>query len=179
MIKFSNVKELNKVLRNQLILQSELNEKRVVNALSIYGETLDKLLEASVFDSYASQDTVLLFELVSRDLNSDVSFTDSNNKIIYNKSYRLKIILYGDSSADVANKLVARFRTQKVRNSLQDLGVYVEKIMEPISLNEFKNGVMWLRNDFSIDISCQFEFSQISDDYDIDRFTKLDIIKNN
>ena len=40
----SNIDELNKIIRNQLILQSELDGSKVLNSVSSYGQNLDKLL---------------------------------------------------------------------------------------------------------------------------------------
>lgn len=177
--KFTKVDDLNKVLRKYLIKQSQLPNKRVLNTLSTYGDTLDKFLNCTEVNSYELSDVVLLFELISRNNDSDISFTedDLNDSITYNKSYTLKLILYGNNSSDVANKIVARFRTEKVRNSLYEEGVYIEKIEDPVSFNEFKNKVMWPRNDINILISCEFSFSQIEEDLNMNNLSKIQIIK--
>lgn len=173
----SSVKELNKILRKELIAQSQLNSNYVLNALSTYGETLDKLLSNKVYDSYETKDAVLLFQLFNRNNESDFSFTEKNGTITYNKSYELKIIIYGNASSDIANKISSRFRTEKVRNDLQNLGVYLESISDPESINEFKNEVMWFRTDISIFITSEFSYQQTSEDSDFDILSKINIIK--
>lgn len=179
MISISNVKELNKIIKNQLITQSELNQKRVLNSISNYGETLDKMLEKYVFSSIEKTDVVLLFELTGRQNDSNISFTNENSNLIYYSSYKLYIILYGDSSPDVANKIVSRFRTQKVRNDLYDNGVYLEYIDNPNTINEFKNGSLWIRTDIEIGISCEFSITQTSDDSNFSVINKITIDNKN
>lgn len=172
--KFTNVNDLNKVLRKYLISQSELSSKNVLNSLSIYGENLNKIFN-NIATSYKTNDCVLLFELSNRQNTSNISFTE-NNSIIYTQSYKLKIILYGENGADICNKIIARFRTERVRNLLYDEGIYIEKIDNPISFNEFKNDVMWPRNDFNIDLSCEFIYSQVEQDNYMQSISDLKII---
>ena len=173
----SKVKELEKILRSEIITQSELDEKRVANSLSIYGETLDKLLNNSIADSYEKTDSVILFELSNRDNPSDISYTDTEENIIYNKSYRLNLIIYGDSSPDIANKITMRFRTENVRDNLFNEGVYIEEVTDPSSFNEFINDVMWLRTDLSILLTATFKLSQINKSEEFKELSDLKIIK--
>lgn len=181
---FESIKELNKYLRNMLVTQSEINSDKVLNALSIYGTELDKLLSESIYTSIDQLDSVILFELINRDSNSNVSFNEYeqtslgtiDNNVTYYKCYTLKLIIYGDSSSDVANKIVARFRTEKVKEDLYENGIYLERVTDPISLNEFKNNTMWLRNDIDIDIGVKLKISQISTDSDFQSFSDLKII---
>ena len=178
MIGISSSKELEKIIRKYLITQSELNSKNVLNALDTYGQNLNKNINSSIFDSYSTSDTVILFELFTRDSSSDISYTNGvDGQISYYKGYELKLYIYGEKSSDVSNKIVARFRTQYIREHLLDDGVYLEKIEEPTKLNEFINNVMWIRNDVSILINCKFEIPQINLDYDFEILNDLKIIK--
>lgn len=176
---FSNVNELNKVLRNELITQSELNSEFVLNSLSVYGTELDKYIQDH-YEAITLDDCMLLFELSSRSSAYDVSMDESeddNNDITYIKGFTLKLILYGNNSSDVALKLIARLRTEETKLKLYDKGVYIEKVYDSSIINEFKNNVMWLRNDISIDIDAKFRFTNISKDYDFET-TKLQIIRS-
>lgn len=182
MIAFQNVKELEKILRENLIIQSELKPERVRNSLSIYGTQLDKLLSEEIYGSIEQSDCLLLFELNSRESTSDVSMTETedndDNSITYYKAFRLRVILYGDDSSDIALKLVARFRTEEVRSHLYEQGVYLEKISDPFKLNEFKNETMWIRNDIEIDIGCKFKIQPINLDSNFIDITELNIIQD-
>lgn len=164
----SRTKELNKLLRNVLIVQSELQQDRVLNSLSLYGEDLDKLFEEQIYTSIDVSDAMILFELRSRNSSSDVSMTLQDGTIEIIRSFSLYVMIYGDDSADISSKLIARFRTEKIRNNLHNSGIYIENVSDADMINEFKNNVMWLRNDFSIDISCKFIVSQIEQDYNFD-----------
>lgn len=178
MISIKDSKELEKIIRKYLITQSELSSKKVLNALDSYGQDLNKNINSSIFDSYSPSDNVILFELFTRPSNSDISYTNSDDeKISYYKAYELKLYIYGESSSDVANKIVARFRTQYVREHLLDDGVYLEKIEEPKKLNEFINNVLWIRNDVSISINCKFIIPQINLDSNFEILNDLKIIK--
>lgn len=173
---FSSVNELNKVLRQQVILQSELPAENVRNGLSTYGEALEKLLVKQTYDAYEQEDSFIVFELKTRQNESDVSYTNYDDTVVYDRSYEFICYIYGNSSADVANKLVARFRTEKVRTNLYDNGVYLQEVKEPISFNEYKNEVMWLRTDVSILISCEFKITQVVVDDPIAELSELEII---
>ena len=162
---FENVKELNRELRLLLIAQSEIDGQYVRNALSTFGETLDKLLFKQTYDTITPCDQLMLFELRSRQNNADVSMTESDESITYYKSYELYVIVYGENAANVMNKLIARLRTQAVRLQLINAGIFLEKVEDDISVNEFKNNVIFHRHDCSINISCRFSISQIDSDY--------------
>ena len=176
MIYFTKVDDLNKVLRSMLITQSELNKDRVANALSTYGETLDKALSSTISDSYDTKDSVLIFELKTRPSNSNVSYKNEVDRIIYYMSYELKLTLYG-SDLDLPNKIVARFRSASVRDALQQQGVYIESVSDPYSFNEFINDVIWPRNDISINLTAMFEIKQIKPEHEFEVMTGLNIIK--
>ena len=167
MISISNFDELNKILRKQLILQSELPSKRVANSDTLYGVTLDKLLKDKIFISLDSKDNILLFELISRNSSNDINFSETDSNINSYKSYELKIIIYGNTSPDIATNVEARFRTEYVLNDLQNQGIYIESVSEPIIIREFINESQWTRTDLSIYISCKFEIKPITmlDDY--------------
>lgn len=161
MITLTDVNELNKIVRKYLISQAELSPERVRNALSTYGSTLDKLLEHQEYNGVCICDELMLFELRTRENEADVSMTENDDTITFDKSYTIYVIIYGDDSATVMNKLISRFRTQAVRQALYAEGVYLEKVLNDTSMNEFKNDVLWLRHDTEIHISCQMSIAQV------------------
>lgn len=201
---FENVEDINKYLRELLIQQSELSPKFVLNALSTYGTDLDKIYQEEIYNSIEPNDSVILFQLISRDSLSDMSqeedkflieplrasnliksgryFVSDNylkdEDITNYKCYRLKIIIYGDNSNNLAIKLAARMRTQKVRTTLYDKGIYLEKVEDPIIVNEFKNETMWIRNDLNIDVGINQKIKQIETDEDYDFIGGFKIIED-
>ena len=176
---FADINEINKIIRAQLITQSELPSNRVRNALTTYGATLDKLLTHQEYSSICVCDDLMLFELRTRDNDADVSMTEEDGFVTYYKSYLIYIILYGNESANISSKLIARLRTSSVRLALQDEGIFIEEVKNDTSLNEFKNDVLWHRHDIEILISCKMSISQITPDPQIKELGELQIKENN
>lgn len=173
----ANIDELNKLIRNQLIIQAELPSNRVRNALTTYGAMLDKLLTKQEFDSVCPCEELMLFELKTRENDADVSMTENEDaSISYYKSYSVYIILYGNNSATIMNKLIARLRTQAVRQALYEEGVYIEEVKNDLSINEFKNDVMWHRHDTEILISCKMSIKQVTPDNAFEKLNPVNII---
>lgn len=174
----TDINELNRLIRNQLMTQSELPSDRVRNALSTYGATLDKLLTKQEFDTICPCDELMLFELRTRENDADVSMTENKDTTIsYYKSYLVYVILYGNNSATIMNKLIARLRTQAVRQALYEEGVYIEEVKNDSSVNEFKNDVMWHRHDTEILISCKMSIKQVTPDDVFETVSPVNIIK--
>lgn len=173
MIGFSSINKIESTLRQHLIAQSQLDGKYVLNSLSVYGTELDELLEEDIYKSIDKSDSLILFELRSRDNKSDVSMMNEEDSLVesieYDKAFTLYLIIYGSNSSDLALKLVSRFRTEKVRGELYDNGIYLEKVSDPTIINEYKNNTMWLRNDISIDVSVKYIVSTISSDTDFQK----------
>lgn len=175
MIAIKDINELNKIIREQLIIQSELDSNRVRNALTTYGATLDKLLHEDKYESICKCDELMLFELRTRENDADVSMTEYDDNITFYKSYTIYIILYGDNAATIMNKLIARMRSQAVRQALYENGVYLQEMKNDISFNEFKNDTLWHRHDVEILISCKMSIEQVSPNVDFEEFGDLTI----
>ena len=164
MTTITDINELNKILRQYVIQQSEVDSNFVRNSLSTYGENLNKLLFRQEYNSICPCDTLILFELVNRNSTNNVSMTEDDNSVTSYMSYTFKLIIYGTSANNVANKLIARMRTESIREKLLSEGVYLEHIDDAMSVNEFINGIMIQRQDVDIQISCQLSTIQISND---------------
>lgn len=166
-IAISETKEIEKIIRQQLIAQSELSSDRVLNGLNDFGEDLDKEVENDIFDAIDAENNTMLFELQLRRSSSDISFTENDDTSKY-VSFAVHCVIYGDDSNDIGIKTCARFETENIRLELIDKGVYIEDISEMTSINEFKNGVLWKRVDFFINISCRFDIKSLKSTYDFD-----------
>lgn len=177
MKQINNIADLDKLFRTTLINQTELKPEMVRNALSCFGETLEKLLADQIFVSIDNCDVILLFELQAKDSQDDVSFTDSNGSVIITKGWRYKLYCYGNSSPTLMLKLIARLRTEIVRNFLNDNGIFIEKVGEPQSINEYKGPAMWIRTDVNVDIATESSVTQVSLDYAINNLNNDGFIK--
>lgn len=169
----TSIDDINVVIRRFLIQQSEINEAFVRDAKTLFGPSLDKTDDNVIFESIEHEDVMILFELHSRQSESDMTQTLADGSIVSYKSFNVHVIIYGENSAIVANKLMARFRTQKVRTDLQANSIYLEKFSDITELHEFKASTMWERNDFDINISCKMIFNQINDDYEVSDLSSL------
>lgn len=178
MIALSSFDELNKIIRKNLIEQTQLKSKDVLNALTVYGTNMNQNTSNKIFESYNPTDSFIIFELKSRTSSSNVSFTEPTNTstISYTKAYEMLVIVYGDYSQDVGNNIAARFRTENVREKLFEQGVNLEEVQEPTSFNEFVNDTMWFRTDVSINITCKFSINKITDDSEFEMLSNLEII---
>lgn len=157
----SNTKEIDKIIRNELVTQSGLDASFIRNALSEYGTYLDKNRIDSIFESISPSDCCILFEVQSSDNEHDVSFTEVDDSVTYYKSFSVQITMYGDETDNIAPLLVARLRTEAARDNLFNQGVYLESVSNPTQLDEFKNGVLWKRWDFEINISVRFSIAPV------------------
>lgn len=175
MTTITSIKELEKIVRKYLISQSELKGKFVRNALSTYGETLDKLLYKQTFDTITPCDELMLFELKTHKSSSTKSMTEVNGDITSYKSYTIHVIIYGENAADVASKTIARLRTEIIRDSLLNEGVYIEEVTDDDSINEYINNVMWRRHDFDVNISCDITVTQVTADQELAVLDELNI----
>lgn len=175
MITLQNTNSIETIIRAALIAQSGLNGKFIRNSLSLHGEALEKVLSEQIYTSIDGLDSLMLFELQSRQNDADMSETESDGSISYYKSFTIYVIIYGDSSTDIANVLTARFRTESVRTQLQYDGIYLEKISDPQKINEYKNETMWIRNDIEIDISCQIKIKQVSEEEHFKRLNNINV----
>jgi hypothetical protein len=176
MTTLSNIKDIEKIVRKHLISESEMPANMIRNALTTYGAALDKWLEEQQYNTVCECDSIMLFELRTRDNLADKSMTENDDSITFFKSYEVYVIIYGASSAMIANNVISRFRTQRVRQALYQEGVYLEGVTNDTSINEFKNDVMWHRHDFSINISCKLCIKQTTVDNAFDDVT-TNIIK--
>lgn len=172
-----NVEQIKKIIRQTLIFQSQLPEKFVRSSHSLYGTDLDKNVDYDIFNTISSSDLLVLFELMTADATSNMTERDrkDENFINYYQSFKIHIILYGDESLTFAHILKARLLTEEVREELQIQGIYLSNISNIEKIDEFKNGVVWMRNDFDIYVSCQFNFTPVMTNADIEKLNTITI----
>lgn len=164
MIQFENLNDINKIVGNVLSVQSGLTTANVYNALSLHGTPLYKRLMETKFTSYDVNECVMLFELESDNNSNNVSMVLDNDDILYYKSYKISVTIYGNASEDVANTTIARLRTEKVRSDIQSDGICILHVTNSETANEFVNDTMWHRSDFTISIGCEIIIKQIEKD---------------
>lgn len=150
-----------------------------------------KPTQGETWDSIEQKDATMLFELLPINSTSSVSMeegdyynssdlvcspiticspetivgdVDIDESITYYKVYRLKLTIYGSDSSTIATNVASRMRSAKVRAGLYQSGIYIEQVTEPEIINEFKNNLIWLRNDIQVDIGVKYSVSQVAVD---------------
>lgn len=176
----SNVQEIKDGIAEQLILQSGISKEFVRESTYGFGASLDKRIGgqySTVFFGIRPENTIILFALHDSGSSSgefrQTSNTEEDGSITYYRAYRMHVVIYGDASGDVSNVLAARFRTQKVIRTLYEKGIFVETVGDPEEVHEIKNGAIWERHDFDMNIRCRFNIQQISDDNDFLEIGKI------
>lgn len=168
--------ELDKIIRNVLIEQSELNSKRVLNALSVRGQNLSKFITENSYMSYNLSDIVIIFEISSNQSSkSNVVMEEDDDTITDYSSFYVKILIYGNKSSYIANKLKSRLLSRKVIDNLQYEGIHVETVSNPEPMREWLNETLWIRNDITMEISCRESFEKVSLDYYMNDLSVLQI----
>lgn len=162
-----DIQEINKIVRNQIIQQSELSPNQVMNGVSVHGQDLIESINKYAYKSYDLKDSFIVFELQSRESSSDMSQTRVDNRIRYIASYRVQVSTYGFSAQTLANKIIARLRTEYARLQLQEQGVYLANVSNAITGNDFINNTLMIRCDFTIDVSVEMIIDQTTQPYDM------------
>lgn len=174
-MRITEFSEIDIIVRTHLIRQSQIDQSLVKNLASRYGSSFSKNETDEIFDSVLPSDNIIFFITEKSPSSNDVSLTNEDETITQYSSYDVKVSIYGDDSANLAMKLVARFRTSKVRTSMFESGLHIHSIEESGSIHEFKNDVAWLRTDFTIHVECEHRVEQVEDDLDV---SSLNIISD-
>lgn len=171
----NNFLDIDKQIKKILEIQGELPSNRVLNAISIRGQDLSKLIEGKIYESYDVSDLFIIFEKVFNPSSTDnVSMTENDGSITNYLSFYIKVLIYGNNSNNVASKIKSRLLTSKVRNDLDFKGIHIFSISNPESMTEFINNTLWIRTDLTLNISCRQIVSQVEEDYEMDTINNIE-----
>lgn len=179
MTQISNLHDIETIVGNMLVKQSQLDKSRIVNAITPRGVDLSKFVTEKVKLSYDLNDVVIIFELLATEIE-DINFTeigdgDKDSNIRENSAFEVKLTIYGNEALGMAKILKARIESEKVRTDLLDKGLYLIDVQQIESINEYLNETMWPRADFSFRIACEMSIAQVDDMTEIANVDKLDI----
>jgi hypothetical protein len=158
----TNLEDVVIVIRQQLSKQAEMNINDVINADSIRGAMLSKIVDG-VQTPYSAKESVIVFELVET-TDVDISAQLESDDMLDISSHEVKLVIYGDDSRTVSRKLKARMLSQKVIEDLSKIGINIMNISNITSTTEFINTTRYLRRDMSIRIICSMQISSIDSD---------------
>ena len=177
MTQISNIHEIEKIIGDMLVKQSQLDKSRIMNGLTPRGADLSKFVTENVKLSYDLFDTVIIFEILSSEAEN-INFTEQEAEgtdIRENACFEAKITIYGNESMQMAKMLKARFESEKVRYDLLNSGLYFIDDSATQSMNEFVNNTVWPRTDWSFRIACEMMFAQVDTMYVIENADDINI----
>lgn len=162
----NNIEQLILIIRPMIAKQAEISIDDVINADSIRGPELTKIVDGKK-EPYQPHEQVIIFELNE---TSDVSVyeTQENDEINAILSYELAIVLYGDAARTHAVKLKGRLLSEKVLQELSEQGISITSISNIIPSSEFINSTRYIRRDFSINFNTTININQIENYEHID-----------
>ena len=108
----ADLHEINKIIRSQLIEQTDLPGDNIINSLDTYGPELIKYLEdMDLYGSYDLKDTVILFEITSDPSRLNITTDEENDKIYAFSSYTVHLMIYGENSNAMVYIIKSRFES--------------------------------------------------------------------
>lgn len=174
----TDIIEIDKDIRNELIRHSELNPNRVLNAISVRGQDLSKLVDERTYMSYNLSDCFIIFEVVMNTRSSDnVIMTESDESITDYSVFDVKVTVYGNKSNILCHLIKSRMLTEEARYSLYSKGIWLKEIGEIQSVNEFINNTIWPRTDFDITVGVRLSFNKIISDDTFEELNDIEVIK--
>lgn len=152
------------ILRPIIAMNAELNLNDVINADSIRGPELTKIVNGQKVP-YQPYENVIIFEL-NEGRGFDVIETyNEDNKVHSVAPYEISLVIYGDDARTLSKKLKARLLTQKVRGDLNEKGISLSGISEIESSTEMINTTRYIRRDMTIYFITELVFDLV-DDYE-------------
>ena len=172
----TNVNDIEAFVRATLIQQSGLEQQYVRNALSQYGSYMSDSYDGLDWSALTPEQTLVFFELSNRDSDGDMSETEPDGSLKIYTSYQVHVIIYGDNSKNLANILIARLRTRNVLDNFMEHDICLQTVSNSTSLNDYKNGALWQRNDFDMNIACEIKITPETESYTFKEYSDI-IIK--
>jgi hypothetical protein len=150
------------LVRKEIISFTGIASALVINATSIRGPDVVKMINTQISISPDLSNTFIVFEMTE---NQDEVFgatqqDDSVQGVVMPYDFNLKI--YGTKCHEYADKILADFRLPKTVTALWDEGVWVYGVSRPESVNEIINNTVWPRCDLHISFETRLDVA-ISD----------------
>lgn len=144
-------------IRKTIIKVLNINPTRVMNAASVRGTDLSKIISASESTSLTLNDVFIIFEFKESDDDIYWLMHENDNTSSYITSYDFNLKIYGKGSHIASNLIINGFKNINILTDLYDLGIKVEGITKPITMHEPINETIWPRTDFKIVVTSRIE----------------------
>ena len=161
MTKLTSISQINVILGNAIVAQTQLDKKYVLNGKSLYGVNREKI-DDYIATTFKDDDSYVVFLLEPDESSDDMTEETVENKIDVYDSYLFTIMCYGTRYNELALQLKSRLLTEECQLSIQNQGIHIQSIDLSRGISEFINDTLVNRRDVMLHISCQFEVSKVS-----------------
>lgn len=162
-MRISSIHQLEKIIGDMLLKQTELKRERIINGLSIRGVDLSKFITDNVSLSYDVSDIVLIFEISAMNENTINISEAEDDGIREDVCFEVSITCYGNESLFKIKQLKARLESDKVRYDLSKEGVYFIDASSIIQINDFLNETIYPRTSMTFRIACELQVNVVDD----------------
>ena len=163
-------------LRKVIIDYVGIDNNRVLNATTVRGADLAKIINESQLNSFNLNDSFIVFEL-KESTDKDyyiINENDDENSLI--SRYHMDLKLYGNACHVISHKILSTFREEMILQDLYEKGIHFTGITYPESANEFINNTLWKRCDLTIHLETRMNVEKNKkDEYFDDEMSSIDI----
>lgn len=173
-----NYDDIIRNLRAELLIQTRLENERILNATSVRGPELLKTINSSTSTTSPHlENTFIIFEL--KENQSDFYGATSTSDISMDGiiPYELNLKIYGNKCHELSQQILAQFKSPETALNLREKGVWVYGVSRAESINEFINNTVWQRCDMSIKVMTRFSVNKRVIAADTEIVTDITIIK--
>lgn len=177
MIPITTHENIVKNFYSKILEQSGLEEGRVLNKETANGADLIKIINSTDATSFRLEDTFITFD-VAIDNNEPTYISDEENGYMSTiVPYRTNLQIYGNGSYTMAQKLLARFDTNEVKEELYSKGIWITHLVYVENVKEFVNNTLWTRNDILLGSTSRISTAKLHDcgTFNADSLKKLTI----
>ena len=170
MIPSITYEDIIRVIRRNLINYLGIDNNRVLNADSVRGTDLTKIINDSESTSYNLNDLFIVFRLKEDDSEKYVILKEEDGTMSSISSFEWIMNIYGNACHSFSQSLLTLFKEENFLNSIRENGVYIKEVKAPRFMNEFINNTMWARCDISITIQVRFSNEELSNEGYIENY---------
>ena len=156
MIKATTYEDMVKAVVVVLDTYSGIDPNNIFNSDSIRGTDLSVVSGDEAFSPSAGS-AFMLFEFVENLEDDFVTKGETPDAMDTIQSYSLHMMIYGNESPNVAQRLRALFKTPKIALGLREKGVFVNGIEPVESVSEFLNNTWMIRKDLNVTLQRRSE----------------------
>lgn len=169
MTKITDLKNLRKIIGDNIVAQSGIPKDHVAFSQTRYGATIQKnpivegILDETTLKTISENDAFVVFD-INNDISTDDIVEDDGDAVMAYASFTSTVMFYGKDCGLNAIKVKTRFLTQELISDFESKGVHIQAIDSQRQINEYLNGSYVSRQDIIIHFSCEIDVSKLTID---------------